>query len=56
VECLASCGTAPAIQVNEDYYENLNETTALNLIDEFNLKLAQGNTLIGRSSTKELGL
>ncbi len=23
VECLASCGTAPAIQINEDYYENL---------------------------------
>jgi len=25
VECLASCGTAPMMQVNEDYYENLNE-------------------------------
>src|ERR1700690_2549771 len=24
VECLGSCGTAPAIQVNDDYYENLN--------------------------------
>lgn len=23
VECLASCGTAPAMQVNETYYENL---------------------------------
>ncbi|MDH5682694.1 MAG: NAD(P)H-dependent oxidoreductase subunit E [Spirochaetota bacterium] len=23
VECLASCGTAPMIQINEDYYENL---------------------------------
>ncbi len=23
VECLASCGTAPVIQINEDYYENL---------------------------------
>lgn len=23
VECLASCGTAPAMQVNDDYYENL---------------------------------
>ena len=23
VECLASCGTAPAVQINEDYYENL---------------------------------
>jgi NADH-quinone oxidoreductase E subunit len=25
VECLASCGTAPMMQVNDDYYENLNE-------------------------------
>lgn len=23
VECLASCGTAPAMQINDDYYENL---------------------------------
>jgi NADH-quinone oxidoreductase subunit E len=23
VECLASCGTAPMMQVNDDYYENL---------------------------------
>jgi NADH-quinone oxidoreductase E subunit len=25
VECMGSCGTAPMIAVNEDYYENLNE-------------------------------
>jgi len=25
VECLGSCGTAPMMQVNDDYYENLNE-------------------------------
>jgi NADH-quinone oxidoreductase subunit E len=25
VECLASCGTAPMMQVNDDYYENLSE-------------------------------
>jgi NADH-quinone oxidoreductase subunit E len=24
VECLASCGTAPVVQVNDDYVENLN--------------------------------
>lgn len=23
VECLASCGTAPVVQINEDYYESL---------------------------------
>jgi NADH-quinone oxidoreductase subunit E len=25
VECLASCGTAPMMQINEDYYENLTD-------------------------------
>ncbi len=25
VECLASCGTAPAMMINEKYFENLNE-------------------------------
>jgi NADH-quinone oxidoreductase E subunit len=25
VECLASCGTAPMMQINNDYYENLTE-------------------------------
>ncbi len=25
VECLASCGTAPMMQVNDDYHENLSE-------------------------------
>jgi len=26
VECLASCGTAPMMQINDDYYENLSES------------------------------
>ncbi len=25
VQCLGSCGTAPVIQVNDDYYENLTD-------------------------------
>ena len=25
VECLASCGTAPMMQINDDYYESLTE-------------------------------
>jgi NADH-quinone oxidoreductase E subunit len=33
VECLASCGTAPMIQVNDDYHENLDEARTLELID-----------------------
>lgn len=33
VECLASCGTAPMMQVNEDYHENLTPQTTVALID-----------------------
>jgi NADH-quinone oxidoreductase subunit E len=35
VECLASCGTAPMLQLNHDrYYENLTPESTLKLIDE----------------------
>jgi NADH-quinone oxidoreductase E subunit len=33
VECLASCGTAPMMQVNEDYHENLTPQATVELID-----------------------
>jgi len=33
VECLASCGTAPMMQVNDDYHENLTPVTASALLD-----------------------
>ncbi len=34
-ECLASCGTAPMLQLNQDrFYENLTEESTLKLIDE----------------------
>jgi NADH-quinone oxidoreductase E subunit len=33
VECLASCGTAPMMQVNDDYYENLTEKTVGEILD-----------------------
>lgn len=32
VECLGSCGTAPVVQVNEDYFENLSPETFRGLI------------------------
>lgn len=32
VECLGSCGTAPMMQVNEDYYENLTPESALSIL------------------------
>ena len=33
VECLGSCGTAPVMQVNDDYYENLTESTVDAILD-----------------------
>ena len=33
VECLGSCGTAPMMQVNKDYYENLTPAEVEKLLD-----------------------
>jgi NADH-quinone oxidoreductase subunit E len=33
VECLGSCGTAPVMQVNDDYHENLNEESIDAILD-----------------------
>jgi NADH-quinone oxidoreductase subunit E len=35
VECLGSCGTAPMMQVNNDYYEDLTVEKVDNLLEEF---------------------
>lgn len=34
VECLGSCGTAPVIQVNDDYYENMEREKLEKLIEQ----------------------
>ena len=41
VECLGSCGTAPMMQINETYHENLTNEKALQIINE--LKARHGN-------------
>ena len=33
VECLASCGTAPMMQINDDYYERLTEAKIDQILD-----------------------
>jgi NADH-quinone oxidoreductase subunit E len=38
VECLGSCGTAPMMQINDTYYENLTEEK----IDQIFVKLSEG--------------
>jgi NADH-quinone oxidoreductase subunit E len=49
VECLASCGTAPVLQVNEDYYEGLDVPKLTELLDRIDKDLAVGN-VVGRST------
>ncbi len=34
VECLGSCGTAPMMQINDTYYENLTEEKVENILNE----------------------
>ena len=49
VECLASCGTAPALQINQDYYESLDHTQLLALIDQAEKDL-KSNKTVGKST------
>jgi NADH-quinone oxidoreductase E subunit len=38
VECMGSCGTAPMISVNEDYYENLTKEKVIEILDSLKNK------------------
>jgi len=40
-ECLASCGTAPVLQVNDEFVENVTPEMVDSLIDEWNRELSQ---------------
>jgi len=42
VECMGSCGTAPMIAVNEDYYENLNKEKVEELLNSLSPTLSKG--------------
>jgi NADH-quinone oxidoreductase E subunit len=42
IECLASCGTAPVLQVNDEFVENVSIEKADALIDELNKELLTG--------------
>jgi len=51
VECLAACGTAPALQVNQDYYENLTVPQLNDLLDQASRDLDAGK-VVGKSTHK----
>jgi NADH-quinone oxidoreductase subunit E len=42
VECLGSCGTAPMMQINEDYYENLTRDRVKQILSELRDKARNG--------------
>src|SRR5690606_18791211 len=33
VECLGACANAPMVQINDDYFEDLNEERMINILD-----------------------
>lgn len=53
VECLASCGTAPAIQANDDYFEDLDVPELETMIDDWNEEMKKGNFQIGKTARSE---
>jgi NADH-quinone oxidoreductase subunit E len=42
VECLGSCGTAPMMQINEDYFENLTRDRVKQILSELRDKARNG--------------
>jgi NADH-quinone oxidoreductase subunit E len=36
VECLASCGTAPVVMINDDFYEGVDEAKVQELLQKYN--------------------
>ncbi len=54
VECLASCGTAPVLQVNDEFVENVTLEMVDALVDEWNREL--GATASPKSASSSDGL
>lgn len=52
VECLAACGTAPALMLNEDYHEQVTEAELERIIDKASKDLDAGKT-VGKSTRKD---
>ena len=44
VQCLAACGTAPAVQVNWDYHESLTPASFAELLDELRRRVSDGDS------------
>ena len=52
VECLGACVNAPMMQINDDYYEDLDETSSAKIIDSiFKDKILKPGSYRGRKNT-----
>ena len=52
VECLGACVSAPMIQINDDYYEDLNEKSTIEILDSLiNDKPLKFGSFRGRKNT-----
>ena len=52
VECLGACGSAPMIQINDDYYEDLDEKSANEILESLiNNKPLKPGSFRGRKNT-----
>ena len=52
VECLGACVNAPMMQINNDYYEDLDEKSAAKIIDSiFKDKILKRGSYRGRKNT-----
>lgn len=52
VECLASCGTAPVVQINQDYFENIGTDELIKLLDQAEKDLSSGKP-VGKSTQQD---
>ena len=56
VECLGACVNAPMMQINDDYYEDLDENSTLNIFTQLRSgKLPKSGSQIGRTSCEPIG-
>jgi NADH-quinone oxidoreductase E subunit len=56
VECLGACVNAPMMQINDDYYEDLDENSTLNIFTQLrNGKLPVSGSQIARISCEPIG-
>jgi len=56
VECLGACVNAPMMQINDDYYEDLDENSTLNIFTQLrNGKLPKSGSQIARNSCEPIG-